>query len=630
MPLLKTVKKKKTAIVAMCTLLGMSACVNDKTSNVDVLIVGGGASGVTAGLQSARMDVETLILEETPWLGGMLTSAGVSAIDGNHRLPAGLWSEFRDSLRVHYGGADALETGWVSATLFEPSVGNRIFHNMVAKEPNLTVEKEAIVSGIKKTETGWAVTYKQGEDEKTISCKVLIDATELGDVAKACGVGYDIGMESREATGESIAPEAANNIVQDLTYVAVLKDYGEPRLVEKPAGYDATNFACACVSAICKSPKEANRVWSPEEMITYGKLPNNKYMINWPIEGNDYYVNLIDMSREEREAALEKAKNYTQQFVYYLQNELGMTNLSYADDEFPTEDGFPFIPYHRESRRIHGAVRFDLNDAQSPYGQEDALYRTSIAVGDYPVDHHHQAYHEAALLPNLYFYPIPSYGLPVGTLIPQKVDDLIVAEKSISVSNLINGTTRLQPVVLQIGQAAGVMAATAIKQDKEVRDLSVRDIQNAILEAGGYLQPYLDVDKTDPYFKPMQRIGSTGILKGVGMNVEWSNQTWFRADTLLLGNELEGLKEMYPSANSFAYAETPVTVGEAIKLLQEIATSEQIHANIQPMLLEQAQQLGIDMNLDRPILRKEMALFIDTALNPFNRKPVDFNGSFIP
>ena len=630
MPLLKTVNKKMTAIIALTTLLGVSACSTAITPDVDILIVGGGASGVAAGLQSARMNVETLILEETPWLGGMLTSAGVSAIDGNHRLPAGLWSEFRDSLRVHYGGADALKTGWVSTTLFEPSVGNRIFHNMVGKESNLTVEKEAIVRAVEKTATGWDVTYAQGGDEKVISCKVLIDATELGDVAKTCGVGYDVGMESRDVTGESIAPEAANDIVQDLTYVAILKDYGEPRLVEKPEGYDATHFACACVSPICTSPKEANRMWSPEEMITYGKLPNNKYMINWPIEGNDYYVNLVEMSREEREAALEKAKNYTQQFVYYLQNELGMTNLSYADNEFPTKDGFPFIPYHRESRRIHGTVRFDLNDAQSPYDQEDALYRTSIAVGDYPVDHHHQAYHGVQHLPNLYFYPIPSYGLPVGTLIPQKVDDLIVAEKSISVSNLINGTTRLQPVVLQIGQAAGVLAATAIKQDKEVRDLSVRDIQNEILQAGGYLLPYLDAPKSDPYFKPMQRIGSTGILKGVGMNVEWSNQTWFRADTVLLGHELTGLQDVYPSASSFAYDEEPVTVGEAIEMLQQIAAGEQMQINIQPVLLEQAQQLGIDMNPERPILRKEMALFIDTALDPFNRKPVDFDVSFIP
>ena len=107
-------------------------------------------------------------------------------------------------------------------------------------------------------------------------------------------------------------------------------------------------------------PKEPDRVWSKDMMITYGKLPNNKYMINWPIEGNDYYVNLIEMTREEREEALKYAKHYTMCFVYFLQHELGFNTLGLADDEYPTADKLPFIPYHRESRRIHGLVRFDL------------------------------------------------------------------------------------------------------------------------------------------------------------------------------------------------------------------------------------------------------------------------------
>ena len=75
-----------------------------------------------------------------------------------------------------------------------------------------------------------------------------------------------------------------------------------------PEGYNKDEFACACASPVCITPKEPDRVWSKEMMITYGKLPNNKYMINWPIEGNDYYVNLVEMTREEREEALKYAK----------------------------------------------------------------------------------------------------------------------------------------------------------------------------------------------------------------------------------------------------------------------------------------------------------------------------------
>ena len=87
-------------------------------SKVDILIVGGGTGGIAAGIEAARSGVQVQIIEATTWLGGMLTSAGVSAIDGNHDLPSGIWGEFRQKLRNHYGGARALATGWVSHTLF--------------------------------------------------------------------------------------------------------------------------------------------------------------------------------------------------------------------------------------------------------------------------------------------------------------------------------------------------------------------------------------------------------------------------------------------------------------------------------------------------------------------------------
>lgn len=58
---------------------------------------------------------------------------------------------------------------------------------------------------------------------------MLVDATELGDVARMAGVPYDVGMDSSAVTHEDIAPAEANGIVQDLTYVAVLKDYGRRR-----------------------------------------------------------------------------------------------------------------------------------------------------------------------------------------------------------------------------------------------------------------------------------------------------------------------------------------------------------------------------------------------------------------
>lgn len=626
------VKSVLTPIFVWCYTF-INICAQNQIAT-DVLIVGGGASGVSAGVQAARMGVSAIIVEKTSWVGGMLTAAGVSAIDGNYNLPAGMWGEFKDSLVNHYGTTEKLRTGWVSNVLFEPSVGNRIFRNIIAKEDNLRLFLNAQLLSLSRNSTDhkWIakISGYNGEDY-SVSASIVVDATELGDIAKMVGVKYDIGMESRYVTKEEVAPEEANGIIQDLTYVAILKDYGKDVTIEKPEGYSSSVYACSAINELCINPSEPDRMWTPEKLITYGKLPGDKYMINWPIEGNDYYLNVIELSPEERTEALKKAKAHTLGFVYFLQKELGFSTLGLADDEFPTVDKLPFIPYHRESRRIHGQVRFTLNHITSPYAQGEALYRTSIAVGDYPVDHHHARYTGKEKLPRLYFHPVPSFGLPLGTLIPKDVDNFIVAEKSISVSNIVNGATRLQPVVLQIGTAAGALAAAAVKTCKSPAQVSVRSVQRAILDAGGYLLPYLDVPVNDRRFKVYQRIGATGILKGEGRNVGWANQTWLRADTLLLSTELDGLKEMYPDMSYQLPSNiVALTFRDAIDLIQNIVGTQNIMVeDVEALALRILEEFNVFEHDDSQfITRGEFAILIDRILNPFEYRELTLKGEF--
>ncbi|HSM47590.1 MAG TPA: FAD-dependent oxidoreductase, partial [Draconibacterium sp.] len=98
--------KLKINIVFLVFLISLSGCtLKEQTFQTDVLVIGGTTGGISAGLQSARLNVSTIIMEESPWLGGMVTSQGVSATDGNHHLHSGIWNEFRERLRIHYGGA---------------------------------------------------------------------------------------------------------------------------------------------------------------------------------------------------------------------------------------------------------------------------------------------------------------------------------------------------------------------------------------------------------------------------------------------------------------------------------------------------------------------------------------------
>jgi hypothetical protein len=597
----------------------------------DVLVIGGGTSGVAAALSSARQGVETTLLEQGPWLGGMLTAAGVSAVDGNTKLPSGIWGEFRDSLIYRYGSKKALQTGWVSNHLFEPSVGNQIFQNMVKNESLITPYFGALVTHIEKKDKGWKIEVSAPEKKFTLHAKIVIDATELGDIAAQVGVPYDLGMDSKAAHGEDIAPEVENNVIQDLTYVMILEDYGRDMTIKKPEDYDPELFYCSSQSENCQKESMIRTLWPKDSLLSYGRLPNGKVMINWPINGNDYYVNAVEQTEEERTKSFEKAKLKSLQFLYYLQTNLGFNTHGLSEGVFPTSDNFPLIPYHRESRRIRGYTTLTVNDVAQPYEQSMPLYRTGIAVGDYPVDHHHASHPNAAQLPELHFYPVPSYSVPMGCLIPINTDNFIVAEKSISVTNITNGTTRLQPVVLQIGQAAGVMAALSIQEDISPAKLGVRKVQTQLLNAGGYLLPYLDVPINHPRFKAYQRIGATGILKGTGMNVGWENQTWFFPEKELTQSDLDhALSVML----GFDKISPPVSLRNNDILLWLINLHSSISPNKLPpdwikKIKSVSEFLGVEFAPMANISRGNFAVLLDEIIDPFNRQPIDLYGKYI-
>jgi hypothetical protein len=604
----------------------------------DILIIGGGASGTTAGIQAARMGASVILLEETPWLGGMLTSAGVSAIDGNYSLHSGLWEEFRQRIYHHYGGEEKVKTGWVSKVMFEPQIGAAILDSMTFPFDNLFIFRESGLLDIRKTDSGWDVQFNQGNEIIGISATLVIDATELGDVVKRVGIPYDVGMDSKFDTGEDIAPEQANDIIQDLTYVAILKDYGEDadRTMTPPKGYDPSIFRCTC-AGFCDPDSLKETLWDCQVMINYGKLPHGYYMINWPIHGNDYYVNMIEMSAEDRRAAIQQAKNHTLSYIFYLQNELGFRNLGLAEDVYPTADHLPFIPYYRESRRVKGLVRFTINDLARPYGQKDHLYRTGIAVGDYPVDHHHAAYPEYNNLPDLHFYPVPSYTIPLGTLIPDGTDFFIVAEKSISVSNIVNGTTRLQPVCLLIGQAAGTLAALSIQHHLTPADLSVRKVQQVLLESGAYILPYSDINPSNAAFLSLQRIGATGILKGKGKNTGWENHTYIYPDSMLFRKDLqEGLRDWLDPDELRFPDEKAISLKEILLIIQKIGrryVKNDPDRELSSLLTESekicnAYQLTFP-DPKAPVDRKTFAVLLDQLVDPFSLREIDHKGNFI-
>jgi hypothetical protein len=599
----------------------------DQIQETEVLVIGGTASGICAGLQSSRLGVKTIIAESTPWLGGMLTAAGVSAFDGNHNMPAGIFGEFRARLYQHYGGSNKVSTGWVSNTLFEPHIGDSIFKAMAKNEKYLQINFHYELLSVKKegnTISGVLFYDNQLQKNILIKAKRYIDATELGDVLAAANIPYDLGMESNDVTKEQVNKYGANDIVQDITYVAVLKDYGTPQpLVERPKNYDSLEFDASNLSFY----KDSTRTKPPVDaikMLNYGKLPGNKYMLNWPIYGNDIYLNVVEKTPKERAALLEIAKQQTLRFVYFIQKDLGFRNLALADDEFKTKDKLAYYPYYRESRRVKGLSRMVVQHIATPFETERPLYRTGIAVGDYPIDHHHKK--NPAAPQHLDFFSVPSFNIPISCLIPENQDNIIIAEKSISVSNVVNGTTRLQPCVMQIGQAAGLLAAQSVKDDLAPKKLSVRKLQNILLDANGYIMPYVDIKQNSPYFKAVQRIGATGLLKGVGVPNGWANTTYFYPEKNISFADFVSTWKMkfeYP----YNIIEHDMTIEDAVNFAAILNGKNR--NEILPGFKTQWNTLNlVDFDLKRSIKRVELAAILN-EYDVFNQFNVDVFGFYI-
>lgn len=619
-------------------LLVINSCLafGQKALQTQVLVIGGSTGGTSAGIQAARSGAKTIIVEPTSMLGGMLTAAGVSCTDGNYNLHSGIWNEFKLALQKHYN-YKSLATGWVSNINFEPKVADVIFKKWVANEKNLTILYGWYLNDILKKgdQVIGAEFINEKGKKQLIYATVIIDATDLGDALPLAGIAYDIGFDDPKETGEKEARKK-ENIIQDLTWAATLKDYGAnaDKTIPKPEGYEEKKYYCSSTDAPCN-----NKPWNGDKnkMLNYGKLPvtgtQNKYMLNWPAHGNDIYLNVVEKKPLERESDFKKARNYTLGFIYFLQTKLGMKNIGLADDEL--NGGMALIPYHREGRRMQGVIRMNVNHIKNPYGSD--LFRTGISVGDYPIDHHHAQY--PGKVPPIEFPHVPSYNIPLGALLPANVDGMIVCDKSISVTNIVNGTTRLQPVVLLTGQVAGIMASLSVQQKKQPKNLSVREVQEALLNAKAYLMPYIDIKPDDNAWKAVQKIGATGILRGTGKAEAWANKTFFYPDSTITVKELElAVKENLPSYKEALSAnKAKVTQTALIWILNSInnyrakiigVKDPAISKLIAPVFSTvQLNEMGLQvMTDDKELTRKEIAVILNHYIDFFKWFNCDIYG----
>ncbi|MBD2292063.1 FAD-dependent oxidoreductase [Anabaena sphaerica FACHB-251] len=451
----------------------------NETYTTDVLVVGGGTGGTAAAIQAARRGAKTILVSEFSWLGGMLTSAGVAAPDGNElqSFQTGLWGAFIQELRQRQPGG--LDNSWVSFFSYDPRIGAEIFADWVQELPNLQWISGKIPLEVLRQ--GDCITGVHFADF-TVNAKIILDGTELGDLLALGEVPYRWGWELKSEWGEPSAPASFNSLteqypVQAPTWVVVMEDFGEnvaPKISPAP-NYDPSLFTGAWDD------------YGAEKFLNYGRLPANRFMINWPICGNDYGQDagrLIKSNIARREFTQE-CFWHSQNFAHFIQTHLGR-RYGLAQGVFPSlSPAFALHPYFRESRRLEGLITVCEQDILPlAGGRVAAKFEDAIAVGNYANDHHYPGVKFSLQPKSIRWggrWTGTPFTIPYRCLIPKSTDGLLVCEKNISVSHIANGATRLQPVVMGIGQAAGMAAALCCELNCQPRDLPVRMLQTALL-----------------------------------------------------------------------------------------------------------------------------------------------------
>ena len=497
----------------------------------DLVIIGGGVGGCAAALAAARNGLRMIMTEETDWIGGQLTAQAVPPDEnpwietfGGTRSYLNLRQQIRDYyLRNYPLTADARAkpylnpgNGWVSRLCHEPRVALAVLQQLLAPyvggQKILILLRHKVVDASATGDRVEAVRLCSLEsgNELILRAPYFVDATELGDLLPLTKTEYVTGAESQKDTGEPHAPtEAAPHNMQSFTCCFAM-DYlrGEDHTIEKPREYAfwrdyvpavkppwpgrllSWPYSEAVTSKPTRletDPEKGTGLWTyrriaDKALFVGGTYPGDISLANWP--QNDYMLgNLCEVSAEEAARHVDRAKQLSLSLLYWLQTEAprpdggtGWKGMRLRPDVVGTEDGLAKYPYIRESRRLraeftvleqHVSTEFRMKETEAK--REDvkaAEFNDSVGIGSYRIDLHPSTGGDNSI--DISSLP---YQIPLGALLPQRVENLLPACKNLGVTHITNGCYRLHPVEWNIGEVAGALAAFCVAKKRTPREV---------------------------------------------------------------------------------------------------------------------------------------------------------------
>ena len=504
--------------------------------SADLVIIGGGFGGCAAALAAAGAGLRVLMTEETDWIGGQLTAQAVP-LDENAWIETSggtpsyrlLRQRIRDYYARNYPLTDAARAnprlnpgnGSVSRLCHEPRVGLAALEELLAVHVTsgrlrLLLEHRAVRADSTRDRIA-AVTVRslRSGTDVVLRSPFFVDATELGDLLPLTNTEFVTGAESRRTTGEPHAPDAAQPANQQAFTCCFAMDYreGEDHTIDRPRDYQfwkeyvpslTPPWPGRLLSLLYSQPRTLapfNMGFNPatsEGLFRYrrildrtnflaGTFAGDLTLVNWP--QNDYMAgNLVGVPGDVAARHLDRAKQLSLSLLYWLQTECprpdggtGWKELRLRPDIVGTEDGLAKYPYVRESRRIeaeftvletHVATE-SRKRAARPGAAE--VFPDSVGIGSYAIDLHPTSGGD-----NYIDFEALPFQIPLGALIPRRIENLLPACKNIGTTHITNGCYRLHPVEWNIGEAVGQLAAFC--SDKKEPPRAVRNRSGLLAE----------------------------------------------------------------------------------------------------------------------------------------------------
>jgi hypothetical protein len=496
----------------------------------DVAIIGGGLGACAAALAAARMGRHVVLTEETRWPGGQLTNQavppdehpwieGFGASRSYRALREGIRQYYRRNLPLS-ASARSLSTlnpgnGWVSRLCHDPRIAVAVLHEMMAPyrlNGSLSVVRHhrpisVWMDGDRMT--GVVMRSLESGRELLIESSFFIDATPLGELLSLSGVEHVLGQESRAETGEPHAPEVADPRAQQaITFCFAMEHLpGEDHTINRPRQYDFwrdykppgwpgrlldwTTVRPETLEPLTRglfTADDGHPWWTfrrilDKSVFEAGFARSDVTIVNWP--QNDCWlgpicgVDAVESARNE-----DAARQLSLSLLYWLQTEaprpdggIGYRGLRLRGDVVgDTADGLALAPYIRESRRIRAEFTVLEQHIAHPLRPDGpATFDDSVGIGCYRIDLHPRVGGAGYL--DLGCWP---FQIPLGSLIPVRVENLLPGGKNLGVTHITNGAFRVHPVEWSVGEAAGLLAAFCLEHRIPPRHVRAR---RSLLEA---------------------------------------------------------------------------------------------------------------------------------------------------